>query len=53
MVDSKIEVDASLLCLLSAQVVANLESSTTFVVGSANWFEIESDGGERFKGDRE
>ncbi len=42
--DAIIEVDASLLGLLSAEIVANLESSSEFVVGSSNSFEVETDG---------
>jgi hypothetical protein len=48
-VDSKIEVDATLLGLLSADVVAKLESSSQFVIGSSNEFEVESEEGEQFQ----
>lgn len=46
--DAKIEVDASLLGLLSAEIVANLESSSEFVVGSSNSFEVETEEGDQF-----
>lgn len=48
-VDSKIEVDATLLGLLSAEVVAKLESSSQFVIGSSSSFEVESEEGETFE----
>lgn len=46
--DAKIEVDASLLGLISAQIVANLESSSEFVVGSSSSFEVKTDEGDQF-----
>lgn len=46
--DSKIEVSASVLGLLSADIVAKLESSTQFVVGSSASFDVEASGGEQF-----
>jgi hypothetical protein len=48
-VDSKIEVSASVLGLLSADVVANLESSAQFMVASSSSFEVESQEGEQFQ----
>lgn len=48
-INSTIEVDASLLGLLDAEITANLESSAQFVVGSANTFEVTveaEDGGQ-------
>ena len=48
-VDSKIEVSVGVLGLLSAEVIANLESSTQFVVGSSSSFTVEAEGGEQFE----
>jgi hypothetical protein len=48
---SKLEVEASVLGLLDAQVMAKLESSTTFVVASSSSTSVKSDGGEEFKVD--
>ena len=48
-VDSKIEVSASVLGLLSADVVANLESSAQFMVASSSSFEVESEEGDQFQ----
>lgn len=50
-VDSKIEASASVLGLLSADVVAKMESSTQFVVGSESSYDVKADGGEQFKVD--
>lgn len=47
--DSKIEVSASVLGLLDADIVAKLESSTQFVVGSSASFDVEASGGEQFE----
>lgn len=47
--ESKIEVSASVLGLLSADIEANLESSTQFVVGSSSSFDIQAEGGEQFQ----
>lgn len=47
--DAKIEVSATVLGLLSADIVAKLESSTQFVVGSSASFDIEASGGEQFQ----
>jgi hypothetical protein len=48
-VGSKIEVSASVLGLLSADVAANLESSAQFMVASPVSFEVESQEGEQFQ----
>ena len=48
-IGSKLEVEASLLGLLDAEVVAQLESSATFVVASSASFTIESEEGEEFE----
>jgi hypothetical protein len=48
-VGSKIEVSASVLGLLSADVAANLESSAQFMVASSSSFEVESQEGEQFQ----
>jgi len=48
-VDSKIEVDATLLGLLSAEVIAKLESSSQFVIGTSGSFEVESEEGDTFE----
>jgi uncharacterized protein YfaS (alpha-2-macroglobulin family) len=47
--ESKIEVSASLLGLLRADIVAKLESSTQFVVGSLASFDVQASGGEQFQ----
>ncbi|MEM2139984.1 MG2 domain-containing protein [Nitrososphaera sp.] len=49
--DSKIEVSASVLGLLSADVIAKLEASAEFVVGSSASFDVEASGGEQFSVD--
>lgn len=49
--DSKIQVSASVLGLLSADVMAKLESSTQFMVGSTNSFDVQSHDGQKFKVD--
>ena len=48
-IGSKLEVAASLLGLLDAEIVAQLESSATFVVASSASFTIESEEGEEFE----
>jgi hypothetical protein len=48
-VSSKVEVDASLLGMLDAEVVAKLESSAQFIVASSNTFEVQTDEGEEFQ----
>ncbi|MEW6603210.1 MAG: MG2 domain-containing protein [Thermoproteota archaeon] len=48
-VSSKIAVEASILGLLDAEVVADLESSATFIVASSSTFEVQSDEGEAFE----
>jgi hypothetical protein len=47
--DSKIQVSASALGLLSADVTAKLESSTQFMVGSTNSFDVQAQDGQKFK----
>lgn len=47
-VDSKIEVKASILGVLDAQILANLESSSQFVIGSSDSFDVRAEGGEEF-----
>lgn len=47
--DSTIEVSASVLGLLSADVVAQLESSTQFMVGSSASFDVEASTGDQFE----
>lgn len=47
--ESKIEVSASVLGLLSADIQAQLESSTQFVVGSSSSIDIQAEGGEQFQ----
>jgi hypothetical protein len=39
----------SLLGLLYAEIVAKLESSTQFVIGTSNSFEVQAEGGEQFE----
>jgi hypothetical protein len=34
--------------LLDAEIVAKLESSTQFVIGTSNSFEVQAEGGEQF-----
>jgi hypothetical protein len=46
---SKLEVEASVLGLLDAEITAKLESSTTFVVASSSSFDITAEGGEEFQ----
>ncbi len=46
---TKLEVEASVLGLLDAQVMAKLESSTAFVVASSSSTSVKADGGEEFK----
>lgn len=46
--DSKIEVEASILGLLNAQITAKLESSTTFVVASSSSHNVKASSGESF-----
>jgi hypothetical protein len=46
---SKLEVEASVLGLLDAEIIARLESSTTFVVASSSSFDITAEGGEEFQ----
>ena len=48
-IGSKIEVSASVLGLLSADVAANLESSAQFMVATSGSFEVESKEGEQFQ----
>jgi hypothetical protein len=48
---TKLEVEASVLGLLDAQITAKLESSTTFVVASSSSTSVKADGGEEFKVD--
>ena len=48
---AKLEVEASVLGLLDAQVTAKLESSTAFVVASSSSTSVKADGGEEFKVD--
>ena len=50
-VDSKIEASATVLGLLSADVVAKMESSTEFVVGTESSIDVKAQGGEQFKVD--
>lgn len=49
MAASKIEVSASVLGLLSADIVAKLESSTQFVVASSTSFDVEASTDDRFE----
>jgi hypothetical protein len=37
------------LRLLDAEIVAKLESSTQFVIGTSNSFEVQAEGGEQFE----
>lgn len=48
-VDSKIEVQASILGILDAQILANLESSSQFVIGSHDSYDVTAEGGEEFQ----
>jgi hypothetical protein len=48
-VGSKLEVEASVLGLLDAEIVAQLESSMTFAVASSASFAVESEEGEEFE----
>lgn len=50
-VNSKIEASASVLGLLSADVVAKMESSTQFMVGTKSSYDVKAQGGEQFKVD--
>ncbi|MEO9295458.1 MAG: MG2 domain-containing protein [Nitrososphaera sp.] len=47
-INSKIEASASVLGLLSADIVAKMESSAQFIVGTESSFEVKTQGGEQF-----